>query len=92
MLCTELLQYLQTLDVESQGFIDVGENGPEIYKVMVKIGLSRLWDPLSSANESTQRVNRDEFSKVYLAWLGVTEQLELAALNEGGADQLLQFT
>jgi hypothetical protein len=74
---------MQMLDFANQGYIDVGEHGPMIYKVMRKLGLSRLWEPLSSANENTQRVTRDEFTKVFLSWLGIGEQFELSAMNQG---------
>lgn len=74
---------MQTLDLDSSGFIDVANSGPVIYKVMVKIGLARLWEALSSSNESTQRVDRDAFTKVFLSWLGITEQFELAAISQG---------
>lgn len=71
------------LDFDHQGFIDVAEHGPIIYKGMVKLGLSRLWEALSNANEATQHVTRDEFTKVFLSWLGMDNQFELATVNQG---------
>lgn len=59
----------------------MGEHGPVIYKAMVKIGLGRLWEPLSSANEQTLQVTRDEFTKVFLSWLGVDDQFEVQAMS-----------
>jgi hypothetical protein len=73
----------QVLDLESTGCVDVGQHGPVIYKAMVKIGLARLWEPLSCANEQTLRVTRDQFTKVFLTWLGVDDQFEVLALNSG---------
>jgi hypothetical protein len=72
------------LDFTNQGCIDVGEqHGPIIYKVMKHLSLTRLWEALKSANESTQHVTRDEFTKVFLSWLSIDEQFELAAVNQG---------
>lgn len=71
------------LDLGNQGAIDVGEFGPVIYKNMQKLGLARLWEALSSASEATSQVTRDEFTKVFLAWLGIGEQFELSAMNQG---------
>jgi hypothetical protein len=72
------------LDLTNQGNIDVGEqHGPIIYKVMKNLSLTRLWEALKSANESTQLVTRDEFTKVFLSWLSISEQFELAAVNQG---------
>jgi hypothetical protein len=74
---------VQNLDFMNQGYIDVGEHGPMIYKVMKNLGLSRLWEALKVANEITQHVTRDEFTKVFLSWLSIGEQFELAAVNQG---------
>ena len=68
--------------MEHQGFVDVGEHGPLIYKAMTKLGLSRLWEALNTANEVTQHVTRDEFTKVYLSWLGMGDQFEMATVTQ----------
>lgn len=74
---------LQALDLEGHDHIDLADNGPVIYKVMLKLGLSRLWETLNSVDETAQKVSRDEFTKVFLSWLGITEQYELSATNQG---------
>lgn len=58
-----------------------------IYKVMTKLGLNRLWDALNSANEATQHVTRDEFTKVFLSWLGMGEQFEMATITQNQGTQ-----
>jgi hypothetical protein len=72
---------MQVLDFDSRGYIDISENGPVIYKALSKIGLGKLWDSLNSGSECGTRVNRDEFTKVFLTWVGVDEQFELQTAN-----------
>jgi hypothetical protein len=71
------------LDFANQGYIDVGDHGPVIYKVMKTLSLSRLWEALKSADEISQHVTRDDFTKVFLSWLSIGEQFELSAVNQG---------
>jgi hypothetical protein len=74
---------MQMLSFGHPQHIDVGEHGPSIYKIMRKLGMSRLWEALSGADEVNQVVTRNIFTKVYLSWLGIGEQFELATMTQG---------
>jgi hypothetical protein len=64
------------LDLQGRDVIDLAESGAVIFKALTGMGLSRLWTSLSAEMEGGTDVMRDDFTKIFLEWMGIDQSFE----------------